>query len=105
MKLSVILPAHNEAPNIQTMVERLLARYDRHILELIVVHETSSPRRAEVVQPLMQTHPRVRLVRRQPPSGVGRALKAGFSTVNAAADYALMMDSDFLENIEDVQRM
>jgi len=105
MKLSVVLPAHNEEPNIRTMVERLLQRYDREILEVIVVDDASTDRTAAVVRRLARTHRRVRLVRRRPPSGVGRALKAGFKAVDQEANYVLMMDSDFVENIEDIQRL
>ena len=42
----------------------------------------------------MAREPRVRLVERQPPNGVGRALRDGFSA--ATGRYILTMDCDFL---------
>lgn len=105
MKLSVVLPAHNEEPNIHTMIERLLHRYGKSILEIIVVDDASTDRTSAIVRQLQQRYRAVRLVRRRRPSGVGRALKAGFRAVDPATEYVLMMDSDFVENIEEVQRL
>jgi glycosyltransferase involved in cell wall biosynthesis len=100
--LSIILIAHNEEQTIGLMLEGLLATYDREILEIIVVDDASKDNTAGIVASWMKRAPKVRLVKRTPPIGVGRALKTGFSNISPKAEYALSMDSDFVENIGQV---
>ncbi len=59
----------------------------------------------KIVESWTKRSPKVRLVRRAPPCGVGRALKAGFTSINSKAEYALSMDSDFVENISQVRAL
>ena len=102
-KLSVLLIAHNEEQGIGAMLEGLLANYGGEILEIIVVDDASTDRTAAIAANSAQQNAKVRLVRRSPPCGVGRALKTGFSNLNPQAEYVLTMDSDFVENIAQVR--
>ena len=97
--------AHNEEQAIGPMLQGLLATYDHEILEIIVVDDVSQDNTAGVVLSWVKRNPKVRLVRRTPPCGVGRALKTGFSNINPNAEYALSMDSDFVENINQVRML
>jgi len=101
--LSVILIAHNEEQGIGVMLEGLLGKYDRQILEILVVDDASNDRTASIVQSWADQNSKVKLIQRTPPCGVGRALKAGFRSINSNAEYALSMDSDFVENISQVR--
>lgn len=101
--LSVVLIAHNEEQNIGTMIEGLLGNYQKEILELIVVDDCSTDKTPLIVESWSRRNPKVKLVKRNPPPGVGRALKIGFANVNSKADYVLTMDSDFTQNIKDVR--
>src|ERR1700719_1153842 len=101
--LSVMLIAHNEEQAIGPMLEGLLRTYDREILEIIVVDDASSDRTAAIAEDWAKRSAKVRLIRRTPPCGVGRALRTGFGNINPRAEYALSMDSDFVENIEQVR--
>lgn len=103
--LSIILIAHNEEQTIGAMLEGLLAIYDREILEVIVVDDASRDNTAVIVEGWMKRNAKVRLIRRTPPCGVGRALKTGFSNIDRAAEYTLSMDSDFVENISQVRTL
>lgn len=103
--LSVILIAHNEEQAIGPMLEGLSRTYDREILEIIVVDDASSDRTVEIVQAWVKRSPKVRLIKRTPPCGVGRALRTGFGNINPKAEYALTMDSDFVENIDQVRAL
>jgi dolichol-phosphate mannosyltransferase len=103
--LSVILIAHNEEQAIGPMLEGLLATYDREILEVIVVDDASTDNTPGIVESWIRRSPKVRLVKRTPPCGVGRALKTGFSTIDPRAEYALSIDSDFVENINQVRAL
>lgn len=103
--LSVILIAHNEEQAIGRMLEGLLANYDQEILEIMVVDDASKDRTAEIVEDWSKRTPKVVLIKRTPPCGVGRALKAGFARINPKAECVLSMDSDFVENIGQVRAM
>jgi glycosyltransferase involved in cell wall biosynthesis len=100
--LSVILIAHNEEQAIGRMLEGLLANYYQEILEIIVVDDASKDGTAEIVEAWSKRNPKVILIRRTPPCGVGRALKTGFARINPKAECVLSMDSDFVENIGQV---
>ena len=100
--LSIILIANNEEQNIGVMIEGLLKNYREEILELIVVDDCSTDKTGFVVESWIDIDSRVKLVKRNPPAGVGRALRTGFGSVSSDADYILSMDSDFTHNIQDV---
>ncbi|MBV9618749.1 MAG: glycosyltransferase family 2 protein, partial [Verrucomicrobia bacterium] len=102
-RLSVILIAHNEEQAIGPMLKGLLSSYDREILEVIVVDDASKDRTAEIVRDWAKGNPKIRLIQRTPPCGVGRALKTGFGNINPQSEYALTMDCDFVENIAQVR--
>jgi dolichol-phosphate mannosyltransferase len=103
--LSIILIAHNEEAVIGQMVDALLDNYDKELLEIIVVDDTSIDNTGSIVESKMKRSNKVRLVRKGLPSGVGYAIRAGFANVNPKSGYVLSMDSDFLENINDVGAM
>lgn len=103
--LSIVLIAHNEEEVIGKVAEGLLAKYRGRILEIIIVDDVSTDRTATAVEALMKQEPKIRLIRRAPPCGVGRAIKEGFRNVSAGADYVLTMDSDFTGNIDDAGRL
>lgn len=105
MKISVVLPAHNEEDNIGKMVKGLLNKYDEDILEIIVVNDASTDNTAGVVSSLCTEYKKVKLVNRAPPPGVGRALKEGFKNLSKDAEWILTMDSDFVQNIDEVDRL
>jgi len=104
-ELSVILIAHNEEDVIGKLIDGLLANYREKILEIVVVDDVSTDGTAEVVESRRKSEPKIKLVRRQPPCGVGRAIKTGFGNVDKRASYVLTMDSDFVQSIGDVGRL
>jgi dolichol-phosphate mannosyltransferase len=91
---SIVVPCHNEEMNVRRLIDSLLQAYDAYIHEIIIVDDNSTDRTAEVVQEAMRAEPRVKLVRRTPPNGVGRALRDGYAA--ATGRYVLTMDSDFV---------
>jgi len=92
-KVSMVIPCHNEEPNIVPLVKNLTGYYNDYIHEIVLVDDNSKDRTAEVGEQLGQKDPRVRVVRRSMPNGVGRALRDGLSA--ATGDYVLLMDCDF----------
>lgn len=100
--LSVILIAHNEESNIARMIEGLIESYEKEILEIVVVDDYSSDKTPLIVEDLQSKYEKVKLIKKGPPCGVGSALKTGFKSVNPKAEYILSMDSDFVQNINQV---
>jgi len=103
--LSIILIAHNEEAVIGQMIDGLLDNYDKELLEIIVVDDTSRDNTSSIVESKMKRSNKVRLIKKGLPSGVGYAIRTGFANVNPKSGYVMSMDSDFLENINDVGAM
>ena len=103
--LSVILIARNEEGTIGKVIDGLLKNYREKIFEIIVIDDVSTDTTAEVVESRKKAEPKVKLVRRSGNCGVGRAIKAGFKSVDPGASYVLTMDSDFVESIGDVGKL
>lgn len=101
--LSVILIAHNEEKVVGRMIEGMLDNYNNEIMELIVVDDASTDDTSEVIRSYQKLNNKVRLVRKELPCGVGRAIKCGFKNISEKSGYCLLMDSDFIENIKEVR--
>ena len=104
-ELSIVLIAHNEEKVVGKLIDGLLANYREKILEIVVVDDVSTDKTAAIVESRRSAEPKVKLVRRSPPCGVGRAIKAGFKNCDPRSSYILTMDSDFLESIGDVGKL
>ena len=92
-RISVVVPCHNEEANILPLVQSLRGYYDDYLHEIVLVDDNSRDRTVEVAEHLGQEDPRIKLVRRSMPNGVGRALRDGLAA--ASGDYILLMDCDF----------
>ncbi len=93
--VSVVVPAYNEAANVNRLVVSLLRTYGPYIHEIIIVNDSSTDSTAEEVGKFGMSEPRVRLVNRAKPNGVGLALKDGYHA--ATGRYILSMDCDFVQ--------
>jgi SAM-dependent methyltransferase len=90
---SVVVPCRNEEMNIPRLVSALREAYDPYIAEIIIVNDQGEDASAAVTRRLAAEDPRLRLIERAPPGGVGRALKDGYAA--ARGRYILSMDCDF----------
>lgn len=91
---SIVVPCHNEEMNVGPLVAVLTQFYDPYIHEILLVNDNSKDRTAEGVRALSVRYPKVKLVDRRPPNGVGRALRDGYAA--ASGDLILTMDCDFV---------
>lgn len=103
--LSLVLPAHNEAENIEVVVQRALEVLPQHTsdFEVIVVNDGSKDATAAIINRLAMADPRVRPVHHPVNRGYGEALKSGFGT--SQYDLVMFMDSDRQFDIADIQRL
>jgi dolichol-phosphate mannosyltransferase len=99
--VSVVVPAYNEASNIEPLIRSLLALYGDYIREIIIVNDNSTDQTADVVAAMRRTDSRVRLINRSGPNGVGRALREGYRA--AVGQYILSMDCDFIEILPELR--
>jgi glycosyltransferase involved in cell wall biosynthesis len=90
-RVSIILPAYNEAKCIRKSVEDIEHRFRNHNLdyEIIVVDDGSTDNTRAVVQEFSE---RVKLVTYSRNQGKGHALKAGFKL--ATGQFTLLVDGD-----------
>lgn len=95
MKLSIVIPAYNEAENIGPCLEEIqqVVGTEHDIpYEIIVVDDNSSDSTADVVNAMIASDPGIRLVRRQPPGGFGRAIRTGLDAVTGDVVVICMAD-------------
>ena len=105
MKISIIIPAHNEENNLAKIVPALFKELNKNIYEIIVVNDASSDKTRQVGEKLAKKYKKLKIVNRKPPCGVGRALRDGFKSIGKDSEWVLMMDCDFLENIKEIKRL
>lgn len=93
--VSFVVPCHNEEMNIPRLVESILGFYGPYVHEILIVNDNSVDDTAHVAEEIAKREPRVRVLNRKPPNGVGRALREGYAA--ATGTYILTMDCDFVE--------
>ena len=94
MKLSVVIPAHNEEGSIRETVEAVVRRLSVEGIdyELVVVDDASTDRTAAIVAALAEQDPGVRYVRSPYASGFGFAVRAGLDVFTGDAVAIVMAD-------------
>ncbi len=94
LKLSIIIPAHNEEKNLPAAVSELQETLRQECVpyEIIVVNDCSSDGTAALIASMMAADPCVRTVDRTPPGGFGRAIRAGLALVEGDVVIPYMAD-------------
>jgi len=92
--LSLVLPAYNEADNIEPMVAEATPALEANVddYEIIVVDDGSLDDTADVTRRVIENHPHVRLVQHPVNQGFGAAVFSGFT--NAVKDWIFYTDAD-----------
>jgi dolichol-phosphate mannosyltransferase len=94
VKLSAIVPAHDEAEGIEPTLRRLLAQLESEGMEfeILVVDDASSDGTADAVARVTATDARVRCVRNDGPHGFGYAVRKGLELFTGDAVVVVMAD-------------
>ena len=94
MKLSVVIPAHDEADSITGTVEGVASTLDAEGLdfEVLVVDDASSDGTGAMVARLADSDPRVRYVPSHHPRGFGFTVRSGFDVFEGDAVAIVMAD-------------
>ena len=95
MKLSVVIPARDEAGALSETVESIAARLDSEQIdyEVIVVDDASADSTGDIVRAVAVTNQRVRYERSPLPPGFGYAVRHGLSQYTGDAVAIVMADS------------
>jgi glycosyltransferase involved in cell wall biosynthesis len=100
--LTVVLPAHNEAENLPSVVPEVISTLPRFTddFEVIVVDDGSRDGTRQILESLTREHPRLRVERHTVNRGYGAALATGFRS--STGDFVMFMDSDRQFRIADL---
>jgi glycosyltransferase involved in cell wall biosynthesis len=104
-KLSLVLPAHNEAENIEAVVNRALEVLPRVTREheIIVVNDGSTDDTGAIADRLSASHETVWVVHHPVNRGYGAALTSGFDA--ATGEAIMFMDSDRQFDIAEINAL
>jgi dolichol-phosphate mannosyltransferase len=94
MKLSVVIPAHNEVESIGATVQAVASELQAEQIpyEIVVVDDASSDGTAEAVRAIAACDSKVRYLRSPRPPGFGQAVRAGLDEYTGDAVAIVMAD-------------
>jgi dolichol-phosphate mannosyltransferase len=94
MKLSVVIPAHNEAGSIAATLRTAVDALERAEIEheILVIDDASIDGTAAVVDEVSSEHPTIRCLRSHQPRGFGFAIRAGLERFGGDAVAIMMAD-------------
>jgi dolichol-phosphate mannosyltransferase len=94
VKLSVVIPAHDEEGSIASTVHGLVGALEAERIryEVLVVDDASTDRTREIVEGLSEANEAVRYVRSHNPPGFGYTVRAGLDTFSGDAVAIVMAD-------------
>lgn len=109
LKISLILPAHNEEKNIRSLTEQILKLCDKDIFEIIIVNDRSTDKTDEIANELSRKYRKVKVIHRKiTPYNknriqLGLAIRKGYKV--AKGDQVMSIDTDFAMSPTDVKRV
>src|SRR6202790_2712736 len=100
--LSIVVPIHNEEPCILPLYDRLTAVLEklRKPYEILFVDDASTDRSFDLLANLVETDPRLKVIRLRRNFGQTAALSAGFD--EAQGSIVVSLDGDLQHDPEDI---
>ncbi len=98
---SIVTPAHNEAGNLPTLIEKIASVLDGKIdYNIVIVNDNSTDNSGEVLAGLQKKYKQLDVVTRTKLGGVGYAIREGL--YNAKGDFIITMDGDLSHKPEQI---
>jgi glycosyltransferase involved in cell wall biosynthesis len=101
-ELTIVIPAYNEAPNLQPVISEVLQAASSNNWKVILVNDGSRDDTPQVLAPFLK-HPKFQVLEHSLNKGYGAALKTGLS--QAQTQYVLSFDADGQHNVADIPRL
>jgi len=107
MKISIVVPAHNEEGNLESLAFALIPVLERYNetedYELVLVDDNSQDRTPSIIDALAKGNPRIKPVHRTDTPGFGNAIKTGFK--KATGDVIIPFMGDLSDSPEDIPKL
>ena len=105
ISLSVVLPAFNEAKNLDATVSKCIKVLGdiSGDYEIIIVNDGSSDNTKEVAQKLAEQNKYITLINHETNQGYGNALNTGLE--NSSKDFVFFMDSDGQFDFSEINKL
>jgi len=105
MKLSITIPVHNEAENIEPLYNELIQVLEPMALEfeILMINDGSEDDSGEILDGLARKDPRVRVIHLMNNCGQSNAMMAGFDFTTG--DIIISMDGDNQNDPADIPRL
>lgn len=107
MKVSIVVPAHDEAGNLEGLSERIFRELGGpefpHDIELVLVDDNSTDTTGQICDSLAADDARVMVVHRSQDPGFGNAVKAGLA--HASGDVLIPFMADLSDDPADIPQM
>lgn len=102
MKLSIVMPAHNEEDCIGQTIKELVVELASNEIEyeIVLVNDNSTDRTSEIAVDLQKKNKNIKIVNRKPPNGFGRAVQDGIDA--ATGDAVAIVMGDMSDGPKDV---
>ena len=104
-RLSIVIPAYNEAARIETTLERVLNCIEEQgwDAEVLVVDDGSQDGTSSIVEAWMERYPRLHLIKNLGNRGKGHSIRNG--VLQAAGDIVLFTDADLSAPMVEAERL
>jgi len=107
VKVSIIVPAHNEEDNLHNLLDKLTPVLEQHSetedFEIVLVDDNSTDRTPAIIDDFAANDVRIKAVHRIDVPGFGNAIKTGFK--NASGDIIIPVMADLSDDPKDIPNL
>jgi glycosyltransferase involved in cell wall biosynthesis len=107
MKISIVIPAHNEEGNLEVLVDKLIPVLERYKetdeYEIILVNDNSIDNSPYIIDNFAKNNSCIKAVHRTNTPGFGNAIKTGFK--HATGDVIIPFMGDLSDNPGDIPKL